>query len=60
VIYTIFQIFFSELNELNLSLQGKHLAVLDACNKIRAFEKKIVLWINYVKDRQFAPFPILE
>jgi hypothetical protein len=32
--------------------------VLDACDKIKAFEEKLVM-VNYVKDRQFAPFPTL-
>jgi hypothetical protein len=51
---------FSKLNELNLSLRGKYLAVLDAYGKIKASEKKLVLWISYVKDRQFAIFPTLK
>jgi hypothetical protein len=51
---------FSKLNNLNLSLREKYLAVLDAYDKIKAFEKKLVLWISYVKNRQFASFPTLE
>jgi hypothetical protein len=51
---------FSKLNELNLSLQGKSFTVLDAYDKIKAFEKKLVLWISYIKNSQFAPFPTLE
>jgi hypothetical protein len=51
---------FSKLNELNLSLQGKSSTVLHAYDKIKAFEKKLVLWISYLKDRQFAPLPTLE
>jgi hypothetical protein len=49
-----------KLNELILSLQGNFLSLLDAYAKRKAFEKKLVLWISYVKDRQFAPFPTLE
>jgi hypothetical protein len=41
---------FSKLNELNLSIREKSLTVLDAYDKIKAFEKKLVLWITYVKD----------
>jgi hypothetical protein len=52
--------YFFLLNELNLSLYGKSSTVLDAYDKIRAFEKKLVLWISYVRDIQSAPFPTME
>jgi hypothetical protein len=42
VISTIisFRHFFSKLNELNLSLQGKSSTVLDTYDKMKAFEEK--------------------
>jgi hypothetical protein len=46
--------------EVKLSLQKKPLTVLDAYDKTKVFVKKLLLWIRYVKYRQFAPFPILE
>ena len=51
---------FSKLNELNLSLQGNSMTVLNAHDKIKGFEKKLGLWVSCVKQRNFSPFPTLE
>lgn len=51
---------FSKLNELNLSLQGNSLTVLNAHDKIKGFERKLGLWVSCVKQRHFSPFPTLE
>ena len=51
---------FSKLNELNLSLQGNSLTVLNAHDKIKGFERKLGLWVSCVKQRNFSPFPTLE
>lgn len=51
---------FSKLNELNLSLQGNSLTVLNAHDKIKGFERKLGLWVSCVKQRNFSPFPTPE
>jgi len=51
---------FSKLSELNLSLQGNSLTVLNAHYKIKGLEGKLGLWVSCVKQRNFSPFPALE
>jgi hypothetical protein len=48
---------FSKLYELNLSLQGNSLTVLNAHDKIKGFERKLGLWVSFVKQRNFSLFP---
>jgi len=45
---------FSKLNELNLSLQGNSMTVLNAHDKIKGFEKKLGLWVSCVKQKFFT------
>jgi len=51
---------FSKLNELNPSLQGNSLTVLSAYDKIKWFDRNLGLWVSFVKQRNFLPFPTLE
>ena len=51
---------FSKLNELNPSLQGNSLTVLNAHDKIKGFQRNLGLWVSCVKQRNFSPFPTPE
>jgi hypothetical protein len=50
---------FSHLNDLNISLQGSEVTVLDANEKIAAFQKKLALWKGRVAKDNYAYFPTL-
>ena len=45
---------FSKLNEINLSLLGNSLTVLNAHDKIKGFERKLGLWVSCVKQKFFT------
>jgi hypothetical protein len=51
---------FSHLNDLNISLQGSEVTVLDANEKIAAFHQKLALWKRRVAKDNHANFPTLE
>lgn len=48
--------FFSRINELNLSLQGKGLNMFYYVDKLKAFLEKIDFWINCIQRRNFIIF----
>ena len=51
---------FSHLNDLNVSLQGTQVTILDAREKISSFQSKLELWIRRVKKDNYSNFPTLE
>jgi hypothetical protein len=51
---------FSHLNDLNISLQGSEVTVLDANDKIAAFQQKLALWKRRVAKDDYANFPSME
>ena len=51
---------FTALNELNHSLKGRGISILDACEKLSAFKEKLLLWIRCVKKGNLVNFPSLE
>jgi hemerythrin-like domain-containing protein len=50
----------SHLKDLNISLQGSEVTVLDANEKIAAFQQKLALWKRHVAKENYANFPTLE
>jgi hypothetical protein len=51
---------FSHLNDLNISLQGSEVTVLDTIEKIAAFQQKLAHWKRRVAKDNHANFPTLE
>jgi hypothetical protein len=51
---------FSHLNDLNISLQGSEVTVLDANEKITAFQQILALWKRRVAKDNYTNFPSLE
>ena len=51
---------FTALNELNRSLQGRGISILDACEKLSAFRENLLLWISRVKKGNLVNFSSLE
>jgi hypothetical protein len=51
---------FSHLNDLNISLQGSEVTVLDVNEKIAVFQQKLALWKRRVATENYANFPNLE
>lgn len=51
---------FSHLNDLNVSLQGRQVNILDAKEKIGAFSQKLELWKSRVFNANYCNFPTLE
>jgi hypothetical protein len=51
---------FSHLNDLNISLQGSEVTVLDANEKTAAFQQKLAIWKRRVAKVNYANFPTLE
>jgi hypothetical protein len=51
---------FSHLNELNISLQGSEVTVLDVNEKNAAFQQKLAPWKRHVAEDNYADFPTLE
>lgn len=47
---------FGYLNELNLQTQGKRANCFYFWNKIQSFKKKLALWIDHIKNSNFAMF----
>lgn len=47
---------FGCLNELNLQTQGKRANCFYFWNKIQSFKKKLALWIDHIKNSNFAMF----
>ena len=50
----------AELNQLNLSMQGKQKILIDTVDKISAFKDKLCLWSARVEKNKFASFPNLN
>uniref|UniRef100_A0A8C0JE03 Uncharacterized protein n=1 Tax=Chelonoidis abingdonii TaxID=106734 RepID=A0A8C0JE03_CHEAB len=51
---------FGSLNDLNLSLQGKHSTLIDLTNKIKAFQMKLDLWCRKPDTERYDMFPTLS
>jgi len=51
---------FSHLNELNISIQGKEVTIMDVSEKINAFVSKISLWKRRLQSENLPNFPTLE
>ncbi|KAL4084165.1 hypothetical protein QTP88_027998 [Uroleucon formosanum] len=51
---------FSHLNEINISIQGKEVTIMDASEKINAFVSKISLWKRRLQSENLPNFPTLE
>jgi len=49
-----------KLNRLNVSLQGKDNLIIDSCNYINAFQKKILLFEFQLKNNNVQLFPLLN
>ncbi|CAG9570793.1 unnamed protein product [Danaus chrysippus] len=51
---------FTHLNEINLSLQGFAVTIVDASERLKGFLGKLPLWKRRVESGKFANFPMLE
>ncbi|XP_025201805.1 protein ZBED8-like [Melanaphis sacchari] len=51
---------FSHLNEINTSIQGREVTIMDASEKINAFVNKVPLWKRRFQSENLANFPTLE
>lgn len=51
---------FTKLNEVNLSLQGPAVTIVDASERLKGFLNKLPLWKRRVESGNFANFPMLE
>jgi len=51
---------FDQLNQLNMSMQGRNSSVFLVADKIEGFKKKIILWKRRVKDKRLDIFPLLS
>ncbi|KAL0879709.1 hypothetical protein ABMA27_003424 [Loxostege sticticalis] len=51
---------FNHLNEINLSLQGPAVTIVDASERLKGFLGKLPLWKRRVESNHFANFPMLE
>jgi hypothetical protein len=49
-----------KLNQLNISLQGKDNLIIDSCNYINAFQKKLLLLEFQLKNNNVQNFPLLN
>ena len=49
-----------KLNQLNISLQGKDNLIIDSCNYINAFKKKLLLFEFQLKNNNVQHFPLLN
>ena len=52
--------FFSRVNQLNSSMQGKEKKILDVSEGIETFKAKIKLWMHRMETRKLAAFPALN
>jgi hypothetical protein len=50
----------SHLNELNLKLQGKDQLITELCDNIRAFQMKLMLWTNQLKNKNLSHFKSIK
>ena len=48
---------FGHLNDVNVSLQGTAVTIIDATERINAFRSKMDLWSKRVKKRCFSTSP---
>ena len=51
---------FGHLNEINLSIQGPDITIIDAKKRLQAFQAKLPLWKRRLETDNFANFPMLE
>jgi len=51
---------FSHLNEVNLSIQGQDLTIIDVIERLQTFQAKLPLWKRRLETDNFANFPMLE
>jgi hypothetical protein len=51
---------FNHMNEINLSIQGPEVTIMDATEKLRAFLAKLSIWKKRVEADIVANFQILE
>uniref|UniRef100_A0A8C6SPZ2 Uncharacterized protein n=1 Tax=Neogobius melanostomus TaxID=47308 RepID=A0A8C6SPZ2_9GOBI len=51
---------FSHLNQLNTSLQGRNSNIFFVADKIKAFRRKLALWIKRTQEMRMDMFPILS
>lgn len=52
--------FFSNLNDVNLSMQGMNVIDINCKQKIEAFKKQLLLWRRQVEERSLGYFLFLE
>ena len=51
---------FSVLNDLNVSIQGNNMDIVEALKKLSTFLKKLPIWIRRVETGGLANFPTLK
>lgn len=51
---------FTHLNDLSCSIQGRVINMITACDRLRAFKNKLLLWIARIKKDNYANFPSLD
>ncbi|KAL2096421.1 hypothetical protein ACEWY4_008569 [Coilia grayii] len=51
--------FFSLLNQLNISLQGRNSNIFFVADKVQAFKRKRALWTKRVQEKRMEMFPLL-
>ena len=51
---------FDQLNQLNMSMQGRNSLVFLVADKVEGFKKNINFWKRKVKDKQFDMLPLLS
>ncbi|VVC43270.1 Hypothetical protein CINCED_3A006807 [Cinara cedri] len=51
---------FNHLNEVNTSIQGREVIIMDASEKMNAFVSKIPLWKRRLQSENLANFPTLD
>lgn len=49
-----------KLNQLNMELQGQNNLITDACNLIKAFQMKLLLFESQLKNNNAQHFPLLK
>ena len=51
---------FDQLNQLNLSMQGRNSSLFLVADKIEGFKKKLDLWKRKVSNKRYEMFPLLS
>ena len=51
---------FSHLNEINISIQGFGVTVMEASEKIKGFHDKLYLWKRRLETENYSNFSMLE